>query len=72
MDAILRNAMAWLPATFNEALGLARTNPLRLLGETNVPAAGGALDYVTWRLTGAGPEVVEAGVGPWVVKGARA
>ena len=73
MDAILRNAMAWLPATFDEALGLARANPLRLLGEPNVPAAGGGpLEYVTWRTAGSGPEVVEAGVGPWVVKGAGA
>ena len=72
MDAVLRNAMAWLPATFNAALGMARVNPLRLLGEANMQAAGGALEYVTWRMAGSGPEVVEAGVGPWVVKGAGA
>jgi N-acetylglucosamine-6-phosphate deacetylase len=72
MDAVLRNTMAWLPATFDETLGIARANPLRLLGEPNFPAVGGALEYVAWRLAGSGPEVVEAGVGPWVVKGASA
>jgi N-acetylglucosamine-6-phosphate deacetylase len=72
MDAVLRNAMAWLPATFDEALGLARANPLRLLGEANVPDAGSPLEYVTWRTGNSGPEVVEAGVGPWFVEGTAA
>lgn len=72
MDAVFRNAMAWLPATFDEALGLARGNPLRLLGELSIAAAGSVFEYVTWRTARDGPEVVEAGVGPWIVGGAGA
>ena len=64
LGGVVSNVVEWFGYDLAEAVTMARTNPLRLLGEADQPAPGDAAELVWWRRTEAGWQVDEAQVGP--------
>ncbi len=69
MADMARNLIEWFDMTLQEVVVLARSNPLALLGDSNLPAPGDAAELVTWRNGPDGLRVHEARVGPWRIAG---
>ncbi|MCG8507855.1 MAG: N-acetylglucosamine-6-phosphate deacetylase [Rhodospirillales bacterium] len=64
MESMARNLIRWFGMGLEEIVDLARTHPLRLIGENSIPEPGDTAELLWWKDSGDGPRIAAAQVGP--------
>lgn len=64
LGGVVGNVVEWFGYDLADAVAMARTNPLHLLGEPDQPKPGDVAEFVWWRRSDIGWQVEQAQVGP--------